>query len=435
MSFLARLQALRTSLGARLGFWRARAARHLPDRAAVAAGLGSVACIAVLVLCNIWLGPQWCLGMLSVLPVAVAAWWVGLPWATLLALASACFLYYVDALDADMFSPLVGLGNATIRFATFSGAAILLNRLREAMARERARAYTDSLTGAVNGRAFYDALLLEGERARKNSASLTVAYVDLDHFKRLNDERGHSAGDEALVHFAHIVRANIRIGDTLARIGGDEFCLLLPATTAAGAVLLLTRLQQIVAREMAGKGLPITTSIGAATFVKPPHDADAMIQRVDALMYGAKKGGKNRINHDIIDEMDETPPSSFRRLERRATARLSHTRAARVRLAVEGGANNGPATIHNLSSHGIGFSATREYPLQTSVVIEPASACGVTPVLARVVRIVHVEQQSRGWYYGCELVLPLSEAELRRWVGQPPEQELVACSESSSSIH
>src|SRR5207253_7376812 len=146
--------------------------------------------------------------------------------------------------------------------------------------RERLLARTDPLTGAANARTFYESVALEAERATRAGRPLTLAYLDLDNFKRLNDRLGHAAGDAALVDLVRMIRPGLRAPDVLARLGGDEFALLLPDTDAEGAVALLTRMQEALTREMARAGRPISASVGAVTFEKPLWDVDLMIQQV-----------------------------------------------------------------------------------------------------------------------------------------------------------
>src|SRR5207237_3552929 len=130
---------------------------------------------------------------------------------------------------------------------------------------------------------------IESERARRLSRPLTLAYIDLDNFKQVNDRLGHAAGDAVLVQVVRTVCDELRGSDLLARLGGDEFGLLLPETGPEGAAALLTRIHEVLSDEMAGQGLPVTFSVGAITFHRPLLDVDQMIQRVDGLMYRAKK--------------------------------------------------------------------------------------------------------------------------------------------------
>src|SRR5205823_5425701 len=130
----------------------------------------------------------------------------------------------------------VGTWNGVTRFATLALASSLVARLHSGILRERLLARTDPLTGAANARTFYEAVAVEAGRACRAARPLTLAYLDLDNFKQLNDRLGHAAGDAALVHVVQATRLNLRPADLLARLGGDEFALLLPETPADHAL-------------------------------------------------------------------------------------------------------------------------------------------------------------------------------------------------------
>ena len=122
-----------------------------------------------------------------------------------------------------------------------------------------------------------------------------MVYIDLDCFKAINDEFGHSVGDKLLRVIADNLTRNTRNLDAVARIGGDEFALLLPQTSQKAAQSLLTRLQGLVLDEMQQNQWAVTLSIGAITFVKPPESVDEILRTADQLMYEVKRTGKNAI--------------------------------------------------------------------------------------------------------------------------------------------
>lgn len=116
---------------------------------------------------------------------------------------------------------------------------------------------------------------------------------DIDHFKCINDDFGHEAGDQVLVQLARIVRANTRGEDRLSRLGGEEFGLLLPVADAAAAWATAEKLRLAVERELRCHGRPVTISVGAAVH-RPDETAAEWMARADAAMYEAKRGGRNR---------------------------------------------------------------------------------------------------------------------------------------------
>jgi diguanylate cyclase (GGDEF)-like protein len=161
----------------------------------------------------------------------------------------------------------------------------------------RRQAFTDELTGLVNRRRFVEALDAEISRASRLGATLSVLFADLDDFKRINDRFGHPAGDEALRTFADLLRSQLRTIDTAARLGGEEFAILLPGTDLDGAFAVGERIREHLAersvlRESVG-GAGLTVSIGVVEHHSGSHDD--VLRRADAALYRAKEQGKNRV--------------------------------------------------------------------------------------------------------------------------------------------
>ena len=158
---------------------------------------------------------------------------------------------------------------------------------QELLAQVEALARTDSLTGLPNRRAWDEEVQREIARARRSGQPLTLAMVDLDHFKRFNDAHGHAAGDDMLAEVAVSWRRALRTGDVLARYGGEEFAVLLPGCEADEAVRLLDRLRDATPR---GE----TCSVGVATF-RLDDTAASLGGRADAALYEAKRSGRDRL--------------------------------------------------------------------------------------------------------------------------------------------
>jgi diguanylate cyclase (GGDEF)-like protein len=167
-------------------------------------------------------------------------------------------------------------------------------RLQEALERQALR---DALTGLLNRRAFMDLAEQEVLRARRHHQSLTLLMLDLDHFKRVNDVHGHHAGDKVLQEFAALCRQTIRRSDSVARLGGEEFAILLPQTAPSGASLVAERLQAAIRRARVtceGTTLSFTASIGMAALLPDDEDIDALLRRADGKLYRAKELGRDR---------------------------------------------------------------------------------------------------------------------------------------------
>lgn len=177
---------------------------------------------------------------------------------------------------------------------------ILYNRsfeLKEANKRIEELSELDDLTGSLNRRCIMGVLDEEIARAHRNQAPCSVALIDLDWFKRINDTYGHPTGDEVLRTFAITVFANVRPIDKFGRYGGEEFLLLLPDTSGEGAARILDRLRAIIADldwSAFSPGMQVTISAGVAT-LKPNETPDIILARADSALYAAKARGRNRI--------------------------------------------------------------------------------------------------------------------------------------------
>jgi len=169
-------------------------------------------------------------------------------------------------------------------------------REAEGRAREMARrADTDALTGVLNRMGFNDAMSRELGRARRYGQTLSVAIVDIDHFKKVNDEFGHPVGDQVLVRTAKLLSSCVRESDTVARWGGEEFALIAPMTTEEGAASLAEKLRSIMAATHLGPREPITASFGVAE-LSPDDTVETLLQRADEALYRAKQSGRNRVS-------------------------------------------------------------------------------------------------------------------------------------------
>jgi diguanylate cyclase (GGDEF)-like protein len=159
-------------------------------------------------------------------------------------------------------------------------------------------AYTDVLTEMPNRRFYYERLSQEVARARRNGHQLSVALIDLDHFKALNDRAGHRAGDQVLKFFAQFLRANLRQEDVVCRLGGDEFTLLLPDTAVANAKLLVERIRKKLDRiELSIDGrtrCELSFSCGLASY-QSGLLAEDLLEEADHSLFTAKARGRNRV--------------------------------------------------------------------------------------------------------------------------------------------
>ncbi|WP_254277331.1 sensor domain-containing diguanylate cyclase [Halomonas sp. 3H] len=162
-------------------------------------------------------------------------------------------------------------------------------------ARLRRLSDTDDLTGSANRRKLMDRLDEEISLSNRHGTPLSLMMLDIDHFKRINDTHGHLQGDEVLKSLAEICRQALREEDLVARLGGEEFALLLPLTPQSRCHGLAERLRRRIAQHDFGlEGTPVTVSIGIAEH-RIGDSRDALIARADHHLYAAKRGGRNRV--------------------------------------------------------------------------------------------------------------------------------------------
>jgi len=159
----------------------------------------------------------------------------------------------------------------------------------------------DMLTGLLSRRPMEQLLLAESQRQRRFGRSFALLSIDIDHFKKINDLCGHAAGDAVLKRVAEALRAAARDIDSVARMGGEEFCVLLPGADVAGAesvaVRLLNTVRGLHHPEIAGA--PVTVSIGLAVVDAPAEPIQALQRRLDQALYGAKAAGRDRVERAV----------------------------------------------------------------------------------------------------------------------------------------
>ena len=205
------------------------------------------------------------------------------------------------ALAVDELNPKKSIRRSDVaalfNFATHVGMALQSLQIHQQVVQQ---SVTDPLTGLANRRYFEKALAEELKRSEKLGHCCTLILADLDHFKRVNDTYGHDAGDEILKHVARLFHDSVRGMDTVARIGGEEFALLLPDTPPSGAAFLVQRLlRQVrenppVCPETGMEACPLTVSLGLTTYSGGKTDARRMFKLADESLYQAKRRGRDR---------------------------------------------------------------------------------------------------------------------------------------------
>lgn len=230
-----------------------------------------------------------------ILPVLVVSWFNGKWFGYMLSVLAAVEWSIADqSLAGGQASILPLIFNTAMRLAIFLYGAWLIGEMHRALLRESQMAREDALTQLPNRREFHERGQQAFAQAQRQRAPFTAVLMDLDRFKEVNDTLGHDIGDALLTTVARIIREQIRASDISGRLGGDEFALLLPNMNAQAASVYVEKLRKRLLAAMAEKGWPVTFSIGVASYKVPPHDFDMLLKQADALMYEAKRGGRDR---------------------------------------------------------------------------------------------------------------------------------------------
>jgi len=221
---------------------------------------------------------------ITVMLVPITAWFTIHPDTTANLMAVAGVFFLISTLRAT-----------SILADTLHNSFMLTHKLKLAYETAEHLARTDMLTGLNNRRAFIELSERQLSLCKRNNTPASLLVLDLDHFKTINDELGHATGDFALQHFSELLQKSVRSSDICARIGGEEFALLLPNTGLSSAHKVAEKLRMIIASEVintADNTFSISTSIGIAS---GQYELDVLLQTADMAMYEAKQSGRNQV--------------------------------------------------------------------------------------------------------------------------------------------
>ncbi len=236
-------------------------------------------------------------------PVVLVSWFGGIgPGAALSASSAVAWLLSRSLVEGSL-PDVMSYWNSFEKFGIFLVVAYVVSMqsaLRRLLEREKELSRTDSLTGLMNRRAFNEQVEAEIVRARRYGRPFSLAYMDLDDFKEINDAYGHDAGDRVLRTVARTLDGSLRSTDFVARLGGDEFAILLPETGVEAAAGVMGKARERMEGIRGPGGSSVNASIGVFTCEKPPDSSDRLLTMADALMYSAKKKGKNRILQEVL---------------------------------------------------------------------------------------------------------------------------------------
>lgn len=242
------------------------------------------------------IGPELSFSVFYLGPIMLAGWYAGKNAGIIIACLSGLTWMIADiAISGGYSSFYIPLWNTFSRLGFFLIILYLLLTIKEKLLLEASLADTDTLTGLANRRFFLEQLEREQIRVNRYPEPFTMAYIDLDNFKYINDSFGHDIGDNLLITVANYLKDNTRATDTAARLGGDEFAILFPHLDNKEAQKFFKDLQEVLGNIMNNNGWPVTFSIGAITFYHNIPAVRESIKAVDDLMYEVKKSGKNNI--------------------------------------------------------------------------------------------------------------------------------------------
>ena len=240
-------------------------------------------------------GVEFSFSLFYLLPISLISWAISERLGLLFAFLSSCVWIAVDVWSGNRTSNLFAyLWNATARLGFFL-LPVFMIRLNRALQHEQELARTDFLTGVLNARLFHELAQMEINRSIRYKRPFTIAFIDVDNFKTINDTFGHTEGDTVLRTIATNMKVHLRKTDIIARVGGDEFIIMLSETDRNTAPVVISNMQRALLKEMNENGWSLTFSIGVLTLTAPQFSVDEMLGRVDQLMYRVKNGGKNNI--------------------------------------------------------------------------------------------------------------------------------------------
>ena len=247
------------------------------------------------------------------IPVGLATWYGNRRLGYIVSGLSAGTWLLVEQATAQPYShDWILFWNSTVRLMAFAIVAFLLAELRTLLKRQQELARTDELTGLLNRTGFHERATVAITSASRYGHGIAVAYIDLDGFKNINDTLGHQQGDAVLRTVGRLLEASSRGSDVVARIGGDEFVVMLPNTSLAGARAYFEKMQVELQLEMRQQGWKtLGLSIGAVVFEKAPEDIFEALRMADTLMYRAKRSAHSAV---IVEHAAPVPAAVLRRV-------------------------------------------------------------------------------------------------------------------------
>jgi diguanylate cyclase (GGDEF)-like protein len=262
--------------------------------------IAGLVCVGLLGLTDYLTGNQILFSFFYLIPIVLATWLVDQNLGLLMSLVSALTWLVAEAApELGHDAQIIYSWNTLIHAGFFVLVTHLTAELQKSRREEVLAARTDFTTGVANARYFSELLNTEVERIHRYPQPFTVVYIDIDNFKLVNDLFGHKIGDEVLHCIAGELKAQLRSSDAIARVGGDEFAILLPSTGQPEAQVVISKVHANLTEAMRRRSWPVTFSMGAVTYVCPPYSVEELIDTADRLMYEVKNTTKNGIRFDV----------------------------------------------------------------------------------------------------------------------------------------
>ncbi len=237
---------------------------------------------------------------LYLLPIILIAWFEGGVPAAIISIFSAITWALSDLVSGHPYSRIaVPIWNATMVLGIFMIIAYSITVIKKLFIKEREHARTDGLTGLENIRFFYEQAPIEISKSTIDKRPLTLAYIDIDNLRYVNDTFGHFAGDYLLHEAAQTMRSKLRSIDIISRLGGSKFAILMPETENENATVVIYKVQEHLLDMAKKNGWPVTFRTDVVTCYSPDYTIDELIKVAEDLISAAKKTGKNTVNEKL----------------------------------------------------------------------------------------------------------------------------------------
>jgi diguanylate cyclase (GGDEF)-like protein len=239
---------------------------------------------------------------LYLLPIILIAWFEGGVPAAIISIFSAITWALSDLVSGHPYSRMaVPIWNAAMVLGMFLIVAYSITAIKKLLIKEREHAHTDDLTGVENIRFFYEQARIEISKSAIDKRPLTLAYIDIDNLRYVNDTFGHIAGDYLLHEAAQVMRSTLRSTDIISRLGGAKFAILMPETRNENATVIIYKVQEHLLDMAEKNGWPVTFRTDVVTCYSPDYTIDELIKVAEDLMNAAKKTGKNMSKYEKLE--------------------------------------------------------------------------------------------------------------------------------------